>query len=587
MILHRPALLAAALALVAPAALAQWNPAAAQWGKVDPADLRVMTWNVQDGICTTQPKVEGQNSWCALARVVAALKPDVLVLLECSDNTGNGTGSGVDTVAETQSVLNMFLHGGTDTFLGNTAITAWVQKYAPTYDLPFTYTSSESDGFNRNCILSRYAFVDLNGDGKTTIPDIPTMPSATLYAPGGDGGIRGFAFAEINLPNATYLGDFVMGWAHLKAGGAASDHDQRVAAAQNVAYSIRWWWNGNGGAVPDPSNRLSDSPAATTVLDANTPVVIAGDWNEDELGNGATRGPADWLTQAQTVGGASDGTDRDGTDMTFDTATHWSTGSDASHNSGSKLDYVGWQDSIATMRVQTIFISGSNSAASQPPELAGFAGGASTVSSTASDHRPVMVDLRLPVVDCNANGVADTSDIALGTSADQNANQVPDECEAIGTAYCFGNGSEGPLLFCPCFNLGAAGHGCANSVNVQGGLLRATGTLSPDTVVLHASGMPATVSAIFLKGDVRSTTGSTFGDGVRCVDGSLIRLGTLANVGGASDYPGPGQQLVSVRGLTPPGSGLEGHYQTYYRNSAASFCPPDTFNVTQAVQLVW
>ena len=209
----------AALALAAPAR-AQWNPAAAQWGKVDPSDLRIVTYNIEDGLCSTNAKVEGHNDWCALARVVAALRPDVLVLLECGDNTGQGTGSGIDSVATLTTVLNQFLHGGLDTFHANLPIDAYVQKYAPGYDLPYVFVSSENDGFNRNCILSRYPFADLNGDTRSTLSDIPNVTAASGWAPGGDGGLRGFAFAELDLPNATYLGNAVVGWAHLKAGSA-------------------------------------------------------------------------------------------------------------------------------------------------------------------------------------------------------------------------------------------------------------------------------------------------------------------------------------------------------------------------------
>ena len=95
--LLRPLSAASFLFFLATSAHAQWNPTAGQWGKVDPADLRVMTWNVEDGICASNAKVEGHNDWCALTRIVAALKPDVLFLEECGDNTGEGTGSGVDT----------------------------------------------------------------------------------------------------------------------------------------------------------------------------------------------------------------------------------------------------------------------------------------------------------------------------------------------------------------------------------------------------------------------------------------------------------------------------------------------------------
>jgi hypothetical protein len=43
------------------------------------------------------------------------------------------------------------------------------------------------------------------------------------------------------------------------------------------------------------------------------------------------------------------------------------------------------------------------------------------------------------VVDCNGNGIADSIDIAQGTSQDCNTNQVPDECEDGSTAHSTGN----------------------------------------------------------------------------------------------------------------------------------------------------
>jgi endonuclease/exonuclease/phosphatase family metal-dependent hydrolase len=580
------ALLPGALLALAGPVFAQWNPAAGQWGKVDPADLRVMTYNVQDGLCSTNAKVEGNNNWCALARIVAALRPDVLVLMECADNTGNGTGSGVDSVATMTTVLNQFLHGGNDTFNGNTPITSWVQHYAAGYDLPYSFVSSETDSFNRNCILSRYPFADLNGDTKATISDIPTV-TASAWAPGGDGGIRGFAFAEINLPDATYLGNMVMGFAHLKAGGATSDHDQRIAAAENVSYVVRYWYNGNGGALPDPLAKIADSPAATTVLDALTPVVMGGDWNEDEAANGATRGPADWLTAAQTVGGSSDGTDRNGTDMTLDSATHFSTGSDASHNSGSKFDYVAWQDSIATMRLQTIFISGSNPAAAQPPELAGFAGGAAAVTNAASDHRPVLVDLRLPIVDCNGNAVADTSEIAANPSLDLNANQILDACESTGVLFCYGTSLDGThTTQCPCGNDGVIPNGCAHSSNPAGAHIQASGISYLDTVVLAGSGMPSTAFGLYMQHD--GTGDQVFHDGVLCAGGTLIRLRGRTSVGGASTFPDSTDTVtLSQRGQVTPGDGVRRYYAVWFRNASTTFCPPATANVTNGLYIDW
>lgn len=282
--------------LVAPPAGAQWNPPNGEWGKVDELDVRLMTWNVKDGLCSTNGKVEGQNNWCALARITAAFRPDVLLLQECGDNSGNGTGSGVDSVGVLTNVLSLFQLGGTDPYLGGT-ITSYVQKYAPGYSLPHACVSSNTDGYNRNVILSRFPFADLNGDARSALSDIPWV-SGDLYAPGGDGGLRGFAFAEIDLPDDDYAGDLVVGNAHLKAGSGSSDHDQRVEAAQNVAYVIDYWFNGAAAGAPDPRGKIADSPPATHVLGPETPVVIGGDWNEDELTNG-TKGPAEWLCRAQ------------------------------------------------------------------------------------------------------------------------------------------------------------------------------------------------------------------------------------------------------------------------------------------------
>src|SRR5262249_25039721 len=65
------------------------------------------------------------------------------------------------------------------------------------------------------------------------------------------------------------------------------------------------------------------------------------------------------------------------------------------------------------------------------------------------------------------------------------------------TTPCGANGTGGP-----CNNTGGPGRGCANSVNPQGAKLSADGVVASDNVALHGSGMPATVSCIYLKGDM-------------------------------------------------------------------------------------
>lgn len=517
----------ALLALFGPAS-AQWSPAAGQWGKVDPRDLRVMSWNVQDALCSSNDKLEGANNWTACARTLAALRPDVVFLSECADNSGNGTGSGVDSVANLTLVIDDFLHGGTDSFQGNVAVTAWVQKYAPGYDLPYVYVSSSSDGFNRNVVLSRFPFSDRNGDGKSAMPDIPSV-TASAWAPGGNGGIRGFLFTEIDLPAASYAGDLVLGGAHLKAGGNSSDRTQRVTAAQNVSYVVRYWWNGNGGATPDPLARVADSPAATSVLSSSTPVVLVGDWNEDEQQNGATRGPADWLAQAQTVGGVADGTDRDGSDMAYDAAVNFFNGNRQTiGTTGTKLDYIAWQDSIATLRLASVFDSAANPAAAQPAEFAGVSGGATGLTARASDHRPVFADLVLPapLVDCNANGISDASDIAAGNSLDTNANAIPDECEPCTSviAYCTaGTTSSGcvPAL---------ATLGVPSAAASSGFTVRATGVEGQKTGLLFygtsgpksAAWAPGSSSWLCVKSPTQRTSSQATGGTAGACDGTIV-----------------------------------------------------------------
>jgi len=158
-------------------------------------------------------------------------------------------------------------------------------------------------------------------------------------------------------------------------------------------------------------------------------------------------------------------------------------------------------------------------------------------------------------------------------------------CAGAGaTPFCFGDGSG---TACPCGNAGAAGNGCASSVNVNGANLSATGTPSilNDTLVLVGTGMPNS-SALYFQGtsQLNGGLGSVFGDGLRCAGGNIIRLGTKANQGGASQYPSGADPLISVRGNNSAGGTRT--YQIWYRNAAA-FCTASTFNLSNGVQLTW
>jgi hypothetical protein len=120
-----------------------------------------------------------------------------------------------------------------------------------------------------------------------------------------------------------------------------------------------------------------------------------------------------------------------------------------------------------------------------------------------------------------------------------------------------------------------------------GGKLVASGvsSLSGDTVVLSGTDMPSS-SALYFQGTTRvaAGAGAAFGDGLRCAGGTIVRLLTLTNVGGASQYPSGGAPSVSVRGnVLAPGTRT---YQVWYRNAAA-FCTAATFNLTNGWEIAW
>jgi endonuclease/exonuclease/phosphatase family metal-dependent hydrolase len=399
---------------------AQWDPASGQWGKTAPTDLRVMTWNIDHGICSSNHKLDGGNQWSALVRTIAAMKPDVLLLQEAGDNADNGTGTTIDTPAQLEAAIHLLFEGGNDPFNGNAPITSWVQLYAPGYDLPYVFASSVSDGFERNAIASRFPFTDLNGDGQATLSDIPTI-TGDQYAPGGKGGIRGYTTAEIDLPDALYAGNLVIGNSHLKAGSAPSDKNQRIAAAKDIAYFIDYEFNGAGTGLPDPDGKIADSPPVTQILDPMTPVITGGDLNEDQYADNATsfKGPADWMAMAADADGAGspDGTDRNRTDMSFDHSQDVFTGSIVTIGTQTtKFDYFAWQDSLASLRRSFVFNTLTLPQGATPPEIAGFPGGTAGLSLLASDHRAVIADfILMPSLTCNS-AATDKGFAKLGSS---------------------------------------------------------------------------------------------------------------------------------------------------------------------------
>lgn len=153
-----------------------------------------------------------------------------------------------------------------------------------------------------------------------------------------------------------------------------------------------------------------------------------------------------------------------------------------------------------------------------------------------------------------------------------------------GQPYCFGDGSFGA---CPCANESGAGlgEGCRSSLG-HGARVVDTGiaSLSADTLVLEGSGMPNSL-ALYMQGDLAVAAPAPFaGDGLLCVGGAILRLGSKVNVAGASRYPEVSNASIHVRGqVTAPGTRS---YQVWYRN-AATFCTSATFNLSSGTIVTW
>lgn len=153
-----------------------------------------------------------------------------------------------------------------------------------------------------------------------------------------------------------------------------------------------------------------------------------------------------------------------------------------------------------------------------------------------------------------------------------------------GVAYCFGDGSGSA---CPCGNTGAAGNGCATSVNPAGARLSANGapSLSSETVQLVAYGLPD-APLLFLQGTQRASGGAgfAFGDGLLCVAGGLTRMKVAQAQNGEARLPEAGDPLLSVMaGIAAPGTY---DYQIWHRD-APVFCTPSTFNLTNGYEIPW
>jgi hypothetical protein len=209
-------------------------------------------------------------------------------------------------------------------------------------------------------------------------------------------------------------------------------------------------------------------------------------------------------------------------------------------------------------------------------------GGAGTFGAKSPIVTGTNTSKAMILADLDGNGALD---VVLGSDSGSGGRLVwfRNAPPALFT-FCSGDGSG---TACPCGNFGIAGNGCASSVDPAGASLGATGfpSIVNDSLVLVGAHMPNS-AVLYFQGTTPSAggNGTVFGDGLRCVAGSIVRLGTKLNAGGSSAYPSGSDVPISIRGSNAAGAVRE--YQCWYRN-AAPFCTPSTFNLTNGLEATW
>jgi hypothetical protein len=157
-------------------------------------------------------------------------------------------------------------------------------------------------------------------------------------------------------------------------------------------------------------------------------------------------------------------------------------------------------------------------------------------------------------------------------------------------------GAQGTTV-CPCSNpQSPAGSlkGCNNSSATGGAVLSSGGAslLSADTVVFTTSGENPNATSVVLQGSASNPAGATFGQGVRCASGTLLRLYTKAASNGSIVAPEAGDLTVSARSAALGDTILPNqarYYLVYYRDPIVlGGCPStSTFNATQGQVMFW
>jgi len=233
------------------------------------------------------------------------------------------------------------------------------------------------------------------------------------------------------------------------------------------------------------------------------------------------------------------------------------------------------------MYVSTFSRVGSSIRVSEAHQLLDFTGDQSNTPQIASQHSAGGSGVRSMATWYNWDSTFTVSDVRAGSYDN-----------AQFTSYC-NPGVD--TASCPCGNPpSGANRGCNNSSNTGGAQLSMTGnaSLGSDTVQFTATGEKPTATSIFLQGNAANTGGATFGQGIRCVAGTLKRLYVKTASSGSATAPVGSDARVSVRSAAlgdSIGPGEPRFYMVYYRDpTVLGGCPfSSTFNATQSGAVGW
>jgi len=163
------------------------------------------------------------------------------------------------------------------------------------------------------------------------------------------------------------------------------------------------------------------------------------------------------------------------------------------------------------------------------------------------------------------------------------------------TVYC--EAGVGGVIACPCANPPAGpARGCDNSLATGGSQLNATGSasLATDTLVFTTNSQTNNGTTILLQGTTAIAAGVNFGQGVRCVGGSLKRLYVKSpgGTGGITAPNGTTDLSVSARSSALGDiitAGSTRYYMAYYRDPIVlgGCAATSTFNASHAGSVVW